>query len=355
MKKLEKVQVSILPTPLHKLENISNDLKDYNIYIKRDDMTGFGIGGNKLRKLDYIVKKAIDEGCDTLLTYGGPQTNHGRLTAAAAAKFGMKSIIMCYGKPPERISGNLLLDRIIGTEVFFMDTDEVKRNSTGKTHEEITNLYRNLKMSATRTVVKRYKEQGNKVAIIQIGGHSKEGLMGYFDCVEEIEQQSKDMNVKFDYIVLGNGSGGTLGGLLLGKKYYESTFQIYASNISEIPEKQITSLLAFCNKTSKEFEMGVEVSRDDFVYSNKYIGIGYNIPDKETRDVISYVASKEGIFIDPCYTGKSFKGLLGFIKEGCFKKNSNILFIHTGGTPGLWTEEHEDAFNQELWNDIEVF
>jgi len=355
MKRLEKVQVSILPTPLHKLENISKDLKDFNVFIKRDDMTGFGIGGNKLRKLDYIVKKAIDDGCNTLLTYGGPQTNHGRLTAAAAAKFGMKSIILCYGKPPKNISGNLLLDRIIGTEVLFMDTEEVRKKAEGKPHDEVVELYRNLKMSATRTVVKRYKEQGDKVAIIQIGGHSKEGLMGYFDCVEEIEKQSKEMNVIFDYVVLGNGSGGTLGGLLLGKKYFKSSFEIFASNISPIPEEQITRLLEFCNKTSKEFEIGVEVSRDDFVYSNDYTGKGYNIPDKETRDVITYVASKEGIFIDPCYTGKSFMGLLGFIKEGRFKKNSNILFIHTGGTPGLWTEEHEAAFNEDLWNDIEIF
>lgn len=355
MKKVKKVQTCFLPTPLHKLENISNDLKDYNIFIKRDDMTGIGIGGNKLRKLDYIVHKALSEGYTTLLTYGGVQTNHGRLTAAAASRFGMKSIIMCYGLPPKSLSGNLLLDRVMGAEVSFMDTTEIRKQAESMEYEEIVAAYKGLKKRATDSVVKRYEEMGEKVYIVEIGGHSKEGLLGYFDCIKEINDQLETQKQNIDYLVVGNGSGGTLGGLILGAKYYNAPYKIYASNISPKKEIEMDELVTFCNETSDFYEMGVTVSKNDFEYSNDYTGIAYNVPDKETRDVICYLASKEGILVDPCYTGKSFMGLLGFIKEGKFKKGSNILFIHTGGTPGLWTEEHQDGFNKDLWNDIKVF
>lgn len=355
MKKVEKVNTCFLPTPLHKLENVSKDLKDYNIYIKRDDMTGIGAGGNKLRKLDYIVHKAKAEGYTTLLTYGGVQTNHGRLTAAAAARFGMKSIIMCYGLPPKRISGNLLLDRIIGSEVVFMDTTEIRKEAENMQYDEIVAAYKGLKKKATDSVTKRYEEQGEKVCIVEIGGHSKEGLLGYFDCVKEIQTQLKDQQIKMDYMVVGNGSGGTYGGLLLGAKYFDVDYEIWATNISPKKEIEMDELVDFCNKTSDYYDMGVEVKKEDLKYTNEYTGIAYNVPDKDTRETICYLAGKEGILVDPCYTGKAFRGLLGLIEEGKFKKGSNILFVHTGGVPGLWTEEHETGFNEDLWNDVEVF
>lgn len=355
MIKVEKVNTCFLPTPLHKLENISKDIKDYNIYMKRDDMTGIGLGGNKLRKLDYIIKKALDEGYTTLLTYGGIQTNHGRLTAAAAAKFGMKCIIMSYGLPPEEMSGNIVLDRILGAEVVFMDTTTIRKNAENMKYEDIVNEYKSLKKRATRDMVKKYEEAGEKVYIVEIGGHSKEGLLGYFDCVKEINDQVDTLGIELDYVVVGNGSGGTLGGLLLGKKYYNSKFSIVASNISAKNDVEINELIEFCNETSKYYDMGVSVSNSDFYYTNSYIGTGYNIPDKDTRDVIEYLASKEGILVDPCYTGKSFRGLLGLIDEGYFKKGSNILFIHTGGTPGIWTDEHLVEFSNDLWKNIKVY
>lgn len=349
MKKVEKVNTCFLPTPLHKLNNVSQDLGDYNIYIKRDDLTGIGVGGNKLRKLDYIVKKALDLGCTTLLTYGGVQTNHGRLTAAAANRYGMKSIIMCYGNKPSAMSGNLLLDKILGSEVLFMDTTEIRKKMKELSYSQVSGLYKELKRKETAKVLERYETMGEKVYIVEIGGHSKEGLLGYFDCAIEIEEQLKEQQLEMDYIVVGNGSGGTLGGLLLGKKYVGANYQILASNISNKTEDEMFSLVDFCNETSQYYDMGVTISNDDFFYSNKYTGIGYNKPDKETRDTIYYLAKQEGIIVDPCYTGKSFMGLLGFIKEGIIKKGSNILFIHTGGVPGVWTQEHEEAFNEDLW------
>ena len=354
MKKVGKVEAAMLPTPLHRLDNVSNDL-GINVYIKRDDMTGIGMGGNKLRKLDYIVYQALEEGCTTLLTYGGPQTNHGRLTAAVACKFGMKSIIMAYGKKEKKMSGNLVLDRLMGTEVAFIDTTEIKKKAEGKTFEETKELYREKKEFATNAMIKKYEEQGEKVYPIQIGGHSKEGLLGYFNCVKEILEQSKQMGVQFDYVIVGNGSGGTLGGLLLGKKFYNAPFKIISANVSETKEGTIKRMIKFCNKTAKYYDMGIRVSTDDFISNNDYIGEGYNEPDRETREAIYYLASKEGIFTDPCYTGKSFNALLGLARKGMFKKDEKILYIHTGGTPGIWSENHKDAFDGDLWYDILEF
>lgn len=355
MKLVNKVSTCFLPTPLHRLNSVSDDLKDYNIYIKRDDLTGIGVGGNKLRKLDYIIKKAIDEGYTTLLTYGGVQTNHGRLTAAAAAKFGLKSVIMCYGLPPEKISGNLVLDRILGAEVVFMDTTTIRAQMNQIPYDEVVKKYKELKKTATDSIIKKYEAMGEKVYIVEIGGHSKEGLLGYVDCVKEINQQIIDQKINIDYVVVGNGSGGTLGGLLLGKKLYQAPYEIYASNISPKQPKEMLELLDFCNQTSEYFEMGVEVDESDLHYTNDYTGKGYNIPDEATRETICYLARREGIIVDPCYTGKAFSGLLGLIENNTFPKGSNILFIHTGGIPGVWTEEHEDGFNKDLWKNIEIY
>lgn len=354
MNRPNKVDTAILPTPLHKLENISKDL-NINLYIKRDDLTGFGIGGNKLRKLNYLVKKAIDEGCTTLLTYGGPQTNHGRLTATAAAKFNMKSIIMVYGKKEEKLSGNLVLDKLLGSEVVFMDTTSIKEKAKDLEMKEVLLMYRELREKATNETIKRYEENGEKVFVIAMGGHSKEGMFGYIDCSEEIHTQSKDLGISFDYVITGNGTGGTVGGLLLGKELYNETYEIHAINVSNKKPDEMERTISFCNAVSKDYDLGVTLTNEDLKYTNDYVGIDYNVPDKDTREAIYYLASKEGIFTDPCYTGKSFRGLLEMVKNGAIKKNSNVLYIHTGGTPGIWTDIHEEAFNDELWNDIIVY
>ncbi len=355
MKRIEKVNTCFLPTPLHKLENFSKELDNIEVYMKRDDLTGIGMGGNKLRKLDYIVKKALDEGCTTLLTYGGVQTNHGRLTAAAAARFGMKSIIMCYGTPPEEMSGNLVLDRILDSEVIFMDTSEIRAKMEEMEYEEIVAAYKNLKKSSTDDVIAQRESIGEKVYLVPIGGHSPEGVMGYFDAVEEIRKQEQEMGVEFDHVVVGNGSGGTYAGLLLGKEYHKAPWNILASNISPKQEREMDELVDFCNEVSEQFEMEVKIQKEDVHYSNEYTGIAYNVPDEPTRQVISRLAKSEGIFVDPCYTGKSFSGLLGFIEEGLIKPGEKVLFIHTGGLPGIWTQEHEVGFNEDLWKDLKIY
>ncbi|MDW7669643.1 MAG: D-cysteine desulfhydrase family protein [Bacillota bacterium] len=329
MEKIDKMQTGFLDTPIHKLDNISKDL-GCNIYIKRDDMTGYAFGGNKLRKLDYLLKDALDRGCDTLLTYGGPQTNHGRLTASVAARFGMKSIIIMEGKRPEVASGNIILDLMMKADLYFADSIEKKD-------------------SLRQEVIKEYESQGHKIYEIPVGGSSELGILGYFDAVEEINSQIDKLNIDLDFIVCGYGSAGTYGGLLLGQKYFDNKYKVIGISVSEKSEEQIFNDLKYINSASDKYKMGIKVTRDDLWIEKGFVGNGYNIPDEDTRKVIYYVAGKEAVILDPCYTGKAFRGMMNLIKKGKIAPNSNLLFIHTGGTPGIYVKEHLEEFQKELW------
>lgn len=349
---LPKVKTGIYPTPLHKLENLSKTLGKAKIFIKRDDLTGFAFGGNKLRKLDYIVADAKEKGCNTLLTYGGIQTNHGRLTAAAAAMHGMKSIIMCYGKPPEYASGNLLLDLMLGSEVFFMDTTEVRKLSK----ENVVDGYINLKKNATDKVINQCKAQGDDVYIVPIGGHSVIGTVGYIEAIKEIMDQLEFQEETIDYVLSGLGSGGTFAGLYLGALYYKAPFKIMATTVSDKSESEMHELVEFMNNCNQELNLGLdEIKLEDLDYFNNYYELGYNVPDENTRENMYLLARQEGIFVDPCYTGKTFSALVDLVDKEIIPKDKSVLYIHTGGTPGIYTKEHVDAMQLELWGNSTVF
>lgn len=350
--KHKKVMTGIYPTPLHKLNNLTESIGKAEIFIKRDDMTGFAFGGNKLRKLDYIVADAKDKGCTTLLTYGGVQTNHGRLTAAAASMFNMKSVIMCYGEPPEYASGNLLLDRMLGAEVYFMDTTAVRKLPSDKIYEG----YMGLKKRSTDAVIEQYEKNGEKVYIVPIGGHSVVGTIGYIDAVKEMMDQLSSMGEKIDYLVCGLGSGGTFAGLWLGAKYHGADFEVIGATVADKSEKEMHGLVDFMNTCNKELELGLaDVKLEDLNYVNDCYGEGYNIPDEQTRKNMYMLAQKEGIMVDPCYTGKTFSALLNLVEKEIIPSTSKVLYLHTGGTPGIYTKEHADAMQEELWNNPTIF
>lgn len=337
MKKIDKIETGFLKTPIHKLNNISRDL-DVNIYVKRDDLTGFAFGGNKLRKLDYLLKDALVNGCDTLLTYGGPQTNHGRLTASVAARFGMKCIIIMDGSKPKEASGNIILDKMMNADLYFIDDFKVKDNDDNK----IKNILR-------EQVINKYEENGHKIYEIPIGGSSELGILGYFDAVEEINKQLLELNIDLDYIVCGYGSAGTYGGLILGKKYFNSRYKVIGVTVSEKSEKQILADIEYMNRSSIKYSLDVNIDRNDLWIEKGFVGEGYNVPDEETRKTIYYVAGKEAVILDPCYTGKAFRGMIELIKKGKINSKANVLFIHTGGTPGIYTKEHFLEIQKELW------
>lgn len=329
MKSFPKINICLLPTPIHKLENISRDT-GVDIYIKRDDMTGFGLGGNKLRKLEYLAYDAIDNHCDTLLTYGGPQTNHGRLTAAVATRLGMKCIIIADGEKPDRPTGNLILDKMMGADLYFTDAANEKESLTAK-------------------VVRQYEENGHKIYNIPIGGSSVIGAIGYFEAVKEINTQLDEMKLSISNVICAYGSAGTYAGLILGQKYHHTPYEVTGVSVSHKTECDLAQHAAYINRVSNQLELGITIERKDMRIEMDYVKNGYNVPDKETRDCVYYVAKKEAIILDPCYTGKAFNGLLNLIRKNVIPQGSSVLFIHTGGVPGIYSDTHMPIIQEELW------
>jgi len=343
---LQKVDTGFLNTPIHKLDNLSNKY-GVNIYIKRDDLTGLALGGNKLRKLDYLLKDALDNDCNVLLTYGGQQTNHGRLTAAAAAKFGLKCGIIMDGPAPKKASGNLILDKMLGADLFFMDDSNFKDESK----ENYKEMYKRLLDKTTQKVIKMYEEVGDKVYVIPVGGSSPLGAAGYVMAAKEIKDQLNEMKINMDYVFTGFGSVGTFGGLYLGAKYFDTGFTPIGIAVSNKTDLEIQEKVDYIEEINKFLELGLDVKIDDMWIERGYVGISYNVPDEETRKYVYMMAKEEAIILDPCYTGKTFRGMIEMIESGRIKKNSNVMLIHTGGSPGLFSEGHSEAMQQELWGE----
>lgn len=344
LENLNRIETGFYNTPIHKLENLS---KKYgmNIYIKRDDMTGYACGGNKLRKLDYLLKDALDKNCTVLLTYGGAQTNHGRLTAAVAARFNLKCGIIMDGPAPKKATGNLILDKMLGANLFFMD-DTGFKNETGKMRSE---KYKELLEKTTAEVVKMYEEQGEKVYLIPVGGSSAVGSAGYVIAVKEIKDQLEKMNIKMDYVFTGFGSVGTYGGLYLGSKYFNAGFIPVGVSVSHKNEAEMREKVDLIKETNEFLELGVNVTPDDMWIEKNYVGISYNVPDPVTRKYVYMMAREEAIILDACYTGKVFRGMIEMIEKGEISKDKNVMLLHTGGIPGIFSEAHEDAMQEELW------
>lgn len=287
LNEVPKVHTGLFPTPLYKLENLSSQLKS-NIFIKRDDLSGLGFGGNKLRKLDYLVKEAKDNGYTALMTFGGVQTNHGRQTAA-------------------------------------------------------------LRKAVARKVIEMYEAKGEKVYEMPAGGSTPLGVMGYFTAVKEMMEQLKEMDQKIDYVVCASGSNGTFSGLWLGSRYYNAPWEVIGATVSPYSKQNNVTMAALINAASEKFELGITAEPDELRILGDYWGAGYDVPDEKTYQTIYRLARTEGLFVDPTYTGKGFTALLDLVESEKIPAGSNVLFIHTGGLPALWSEQHAAQFTKELW------
>ncbi len=333
---VKKVKLGHYPTPLEKMDNMTKLLGKGDLYIKRDDTTGPAFGGNKARKLEYLVRDALENGYTALLTVGGTQTNHGRTTVGAAVKYGLKPILVLSGKDTGYLSGNLNLDAMMGADIYFVENPA----NTPKVIED---------------VCAKYAEQGDKVYVIPGGGSNPVGAVGYIMSIKEILDQMEKDNIKIDHLICTVGSMGTFGGMILGAKYFNAPFDVIAVPVSPAPkgdkEKQVAD---FVNKVSAEYEMGITITPEDVKIAYgpddaPYSGEAYNKPDPVTREAIITLAKNEGIFLDPTYTGKTFRAFLDLVKEGeIVKEGENALFLHTGGAMALWTKEHLDDMQDQL-------
>ena len=303
-----KVPLGIFPTPVQKLENISAKLHT-NVYIKRDDLSGLGLGGNKVRKLEYLLADARQKGAELVFTTGGAQSNHAMLTAAAAGKLGMRAILVLKKRGVTERVGNQLLEHLMGTEVVFVDTDSYE------------DIYAEMDRIGQRLGVPYYK--------IPCGGSNALGSLGYVDCAREI----RDQGTPFDYLICAEGSGGTMAGLALGAKLFLPGTAVYGMMVDTDPFDRITPSLM--REAAALLGADLEIDVRDY-HLMDLCGPGYAIPSEEGNAAIALLAEKEGLFLDPVYTGKAFAGLLKLAEEKVFSPSDKVLFLHSGGAGGLF-------------------
>jgi len=309
-------------TPLEHLPRLTQLMDGPHIFIKRDDLLGLSAGGNKTRKLEFLVADALRQGADTLITVGAVQSNHCRLTLAAAVKEGMKCRLVLEQRVPNSYdpdaSGNNFLFRLLGVEkvtVVDLGTDLA---------------------AAMQAEADELAAQGRKAYIIPGGGSNPLGALGYVACAQEILGQAFQKGIQFDHIVCASGSGGTHSGMLVGMRAMGSRIPVTGISVRRpVPEQE--GLIGGLAQQVREFlGLPAEPEEGELRIFDDYVGPGYSIPTEEMAEAVRIFARVEGILLDPVYTGKAAAGLLDLIRKGHFKKGEKVLFLHTGGSPGLY-------------------
>jgi D-cysteine desulfhydrase family pyridoxal phosphate-dependent enzyme len=312
----KKLSLGFFPTPLYELKNLSKQFDSYRLFIKRDDHNGVATGGNKIRKLEYLLQDALKKRCDTVITAGAQQSNHCRLTAAACAQTGLKCYLVLGGEKPELYNGNLFLSHLLGAQIHF----------TGD----------NRKGEDIPFVAEKLKKEGATPYIIPYGGSNEIGATGYANAVWEIKNQLKEMDLLMDYIVLASSSGGTQAGLIAGTKIYQLDSKIIGINIDKdetnghILEDIIAELVP---KVLAIHDYDSQSQRPDICLTRDYDKAGYGVITENEKKAIKILAEAEGILLDPVYTARAFYGVMDLMERKLLKPGSNVLFLHTGGIP----------------------
>ncbi|MFD0836656.1 D-cysteine desulfhydrase family protein [Mariniflexile aquimaris] len=311
-----KFTLGFFPTPLEAMENLSKKYPDYNLFIKRDDNSGLASGGNKVRKLQYFIYDALDKGYDTILTAGAQQSNHCRQTAAACAKVGLQCNLLLGGEKPINYNGNLLLSHLLGANIHF----------TGD----------NRKGENLESIKVELESQNKKVYVVPYGGSNLIGAYGFVDAVKELKEQLSTMNLKMDYIFFASSSGGTQAGLKLGVDLYGLDIKLMPISIDKLGYGDITldeAVLELLFEGQKALSIQKSYSINDATLIRGYDSQGYGVVTSNEKHAIKELAHSEGVLLDPVYTGRAFYGMLDHLKNKELRKNSNVLFWHTGGLP----------------------
>lgn len=311
-----------LPTPLERLDRLTKELGGPEVWIKRDDCTGLSTGGNKTRKLEFLMAEAEAEGADMVMTQGATQSNHARQTAAFAAKLGMACHILLedrtgFNHASYNQNGNVLLDHLHGA------TTE-KRPAGGDMNAEM------------EKVAERFRAEGRKVYTIPGGGSNPTGALGYVNCAFELLGQVNDRGLRIDHIVHATGSAGTQAGLITGLKAINAGIPLLGIGVRAPRPKQEEMVFALAEKTAAKLGCPGIVRREDVVANSDYVGDGYGIPSESGLEAIRLFAELEGILLDPVYSAKGAAGMIDLIRKGLWSKDQRIVFLHTGGAAGLF-------------------
>jgi L-cysteate sulfo-lyase len=324
--KFPRVRLAHLPTPLEPMPRLSEMLGGPEIWIKRDDCTGLSTGGNKTRKLEFLMAEAMDQGADMVLTQGATQSNHARQTAAAAAKLGMECHILLedrtgYNHENYRFNGNVLLDVLHGASI--------EHRGPG--------LDMNAEME---TVAEQMRAKGRKAYTIPGGGSNATGALGYVNCALEMLNQFVEMGLNVDHIVHATGSAGTQAGLITGLRAMNAGIPLMGIGVRAPKDKQEENVFNLAVKTAEKLGCPGVVAREDVVANTDYVGEGYGIPAESTLEAIDIFARTEAILLDPVYSAKGAAGLIDLIRKGHFRSDERVVFLHTGGAIGLTGYTH---------------
>lgn len=318
-----RLSLGHFPTPLEPLDNLSKLLGGPKIWIKRDDATGLATGGNKTRKLEFLLADALQKKADIIITQGATQSNHVRQTIAGAAKLGLKAKVLLekrvtdFGEDYQR-SGNVQLDLLLGGDI-------VAHLPGGTDMQQAMDDY-----------AAELREQGHNPYVIPGGGSNAIGALGYAACAEELLYQSSQLRLRIDHVVHATGSTGTQAGLVAGFTATNSHIPVLGIGVRAPKAKQEENVWNLASRTRELLGVPGDLSRETVVANSDYVGDGYGLPTDSMLEALRLLAQHEGILLDPVYSGKGMAGLIDLIRKGHFRKDDNVVFIHTGGSAGLF-------------------
>jgi D-cysteine desulfhydrase len=318
---IPRLNFAHLPTPIETLPRLSKCLGGPHLLVKRDDQTGLAFGGNKTRKLEFLVAEARNKGAETLISGGALQSNHCRQTAAAAARFGFDCVLVLTGNQPEQPSANLMLDRLFGAEIVYVADRKDRDRILQETFDRATN-------------------EGKKPYLVPYGGSNATGALGYAFAMKELMHQ----NANPDWIVFATSSGGTHAGLLLGQRVFGFSGRILGISIDESEEWLKREVSQLASASGEKLGQSIEVTPADVVANADYCGAGYGVVTEQEREAIRLFAEYEGLLLDPVYTGRAAAGMIDLIRKGFFETSETVLFLHTGGQPALFADQYTDKF-----------
>lgn len=322
LKTIPRVPLACLPTPLVEAPRLAAAIGGLRLWIKRDDLTGFGFGGNKIRGLEFLLADALAQGTDTLVTGAGPQSNSVRATAAAAARAGLAMVAVYSGTPPPEIEGNYRLTRLLGAEARF--TGNPDRASVD---------------GAIEATEAELRAAGHHPYAIPRGGACFPGTLGYVQAAHELAEQCAVQGIVPDAVVLATGSCGTHAGLLAGVRALRLPWRIEGFTVSRPVEEVQKRVYTLAQAALSRLGLVQVIAPQDVIVHAGFIGPGYGVPTAEGAEAIRLAARCEGIFLDPTYTGKALAGLIAHNRAGYFQRDETVIFLHTGGEPALFVGE----------------
>ena len=323
LSRFPRLHLAHLPTPLEPMPRISEHLGGPNLWIKRDDCTGLSSGGNKTRKLEFLMADAIERGADTIITQGATQSNHARQTSAASARLGLECHILLedrtgYQDEAYVYNGNVLLDELHGASI------SVRPDATDMNAE-------------MEQLAQQLRDDGKKPYVIPGGGSNEIGALGYVNAAFEMTYQANERSLKIDHLLHATGSAGTQAGLVVGMQAMNSGISVYGVGVRAPKAKQEENVYGLAQRTLDFMGLSQSlVPRDSVVANSDYVGDGYGLPTDSMVEAVKMLASFEGILLDPVYSGKGFAGLIDLVRQGHFKKGENVVFLHTGGSVSLF-------------------